>query len=907
MKRTHLIRIGIAALFLSIGLLALWLRLQVVHGIPEEQLLSVDAFLYYAQAETISEHGTLPARDMHRWLPLGRDNTQLLPLWSYFLAYTHKVLEVLLPNLSLYHWTLYAPTICFCIGLAVLCLCLYRTFGLLFASLVGFFMATLPSAIGRSTAGFSDRDAWCWILGVLVVMLHVASLQTQSPRRRWIFTLGSGFMMFLGGYSWEGFGDCLFTTIPIILFIATTFFREPLDNVAGEATGNLLFFTALGGTLVCLLLTAWRRQTPVKNEMIDVAMIAWFVIWLALTRDATRYNFFFCLSTAFFTTTFVAFLANTASEKLRTSKYTSDAFREKFLHTPLKTGIVVGILALILFWDTIDGYAKHIIPAGREHHTVFPTEATEAEAYRWMKTQLSRDAIVAANFDHGTLMNTLGAVKTIIDQDHYLQHWIHLYNRHVFGARSEREALEFLKTHKATHLLLSEEDVIYGAGSFAKIGSDETNDRELKRTRMKLLRTENGAPWRLFEPKETPFIYIETPPGTETEFLTARLKSGGTGETWTDPNPGPHTFGAFPVVALDANNFYGIYTSGIRRSTDGGATWSPFTTGIVNSHISKLVALENALYALTPDEILKSADGGESWESISSIKTNAKASLETANGVLYANNSELSDGVTLFRISDDGNVLLPVEDVPDFEEGTFFEEVQKIIEAGENDVDADKIREMFRANQARVIGEWKTNGTFTLSDNTFFMEYKLKLFRWRPSKTAWHYTGLEDQGGISPIEGKGLTLAASTNTVYAGKREGELFRSLDTGDTWTDVTENLAFPFGYFKEILFAGSTVYVSTDLGGMRSRDGEAWEVVTDVDGNRLIMDQIVVDGVMVYGVCNSGIYVIDKQTSTWKQIAADLPHPATAFAVEGRTFYIGTKQNGVFRFQLLDPQTR
>ena len=327
----------------------------------------------------------------------------------------------------------------------------------------------------------------------------------------------------------------------------------------------------------------------------------------------------------------------------------------------------------------------------------------------------------------------------------------------------------------------------------------------------------------------------------------------------------------------------------------------------MNSHISKLVALENALYALTPDEILKSADGGESWESISSIKTNAKASLETANGVLYANNSELSDGVTLFRISDDGNVLLPVEDVPDFEEGTFFEEVQKIIEAGENDVDADKIREMFRANQARVIGEWKTNGTFTLSDNTFFMEYKLKLFRWRPGKTAWHYTGLEDQGGISPIEGKGLTLAASTNTVYAGKREGELFRSLDTGDTWTDVTENLAFPFGYFKEILFAGSTVYVSTDLGGMRSRDGEAWEVVTDVDGNRLIMDQIVVDGVMVYGVCNSGIYVIDKQTSTWKQIAADLPHPATAFAVEGRTFYIGTKQNGVFRFQLLDPQTR
>ena len=375
------------------------------------------------------------------------------------------------------------------------------------------------------------------------------------------------------------------------------------------------------------------------------------------------------------------------------------------------------------------------------------------------------------------------------------------------------------------------------------------------------------------------------------------LLSDDGGETWTDPNPGPHTFGAFRIVVLDKNTFYGTDRSGIKRSTDGGATWVPFTTGIVNSHISKLVALENVLYALTPDEMLKSADGGESWESISLIKTNAKASLEAANGVLYASNSELTDGVTFFRISDDGNGLLSVEDVPDFEEGTFLE---KIIEAGKNDVNADKIQEMFVANQARVIGEWKTNGTFTLSDNTVFMEYRHKLYRWRRGETAWHYTGLEDQGGISPIEGKGFTLAASGNTVYAGKREGELFFSSDDGDTWTDVTENLAFPFGYFKEIHIAGSTAYVSTDMGVMRSRDGETWDVGTDGDGNRLIMDRIVVDGVMVYGVCDSGLYEVDKQTNMWKHISAKLPHTATAFAVEGRTFYIGTQQNSVFRFQ-------
>ena len=387
------------------------------------------------------------------------------------------------------------------------------------------------------------------------------------------------------------------------------------------------------------------------------------------------------------------------------------------------------------------------------------------------------------------------------------------------------------------------------------------------------------------------------------------LLSDDSGETWTDPNPGAHTFGAFPVVALDANNFYGTYgtySSGIRRSTDGGTTWHPFMDGLVNSDVSSLVALENVLYALTPDETLKSVDRGESWESVR-LSTDKKASLKAgttkvaiADSVFYASNSEL-DGVTLFRLSDAGDVFQSVEGLPDFAEDTLHKEWRKKrLEARRNGDDVGKVQAQWKADQHRAFEEWMTNGTFTVTKDTVFMEYKHKLYRWHRGETVWHYTGLEDQGGISPLEGKGFTLAVSGSTVYAGKREGELFLSLDDGDTWTDVTEQLAFPFGYFKEIRFAGSTAYVSTDMGVMRSRDGKTWEVVPDVDGNRLIMDRIVVDGVIVYGVCDSGIYEVDKQTHTWKQISAELPHTATAFAVEGRTFYIGTQQNGVFRFQ-------
>lgn len=68
---------------------AFWIRIQSVDTIPEGQFTSVDAYFYYWQASLISEHGQLPERDMHRWLPLGRDLGQTLNLYGYALAYIY--------------------------------------------------------------------------------------------------------------------------------------------------------------------------------------------------------------------------------------------------------------------------------------------------------------------------------------------------------------------------------------------------------------------------------------------------------------------------------------------------------------------------------------------------------------------------------------------------------------------------------------------------------------------------------------------------------------------------------------------------------------------------------------------------------------------------------------------------
>ena len=79
-------------------------------------------------------------------------------------------------------------------------------------------------------------------------------------------------------------------------------------------------------------------------------------------------------------------------------------------------------------------------------------------ALHWMKTTLPNTAIVAAHWAYGSQLNVLGGIKTITDQDTYLQNWILLYNQRVHNRMSEREALEYLKTHGATHLMLTKKD-----------------------------------------------------------------------------------------------------------------------------------------------------------------------------------------------------------------------------------------------------------------------------------------------------------------------------------------------------------------------------------------------------------------------------------------------------------------
>ena len=198
--------LGTVALLIIVLFGSFLICIQSSTNIPAGQLTDPDGYFYYWQAQLISENGQLPARDMRHWLPLGRDLGQTLNLYPYILAYTHKVLSRVFSKISLYHVVFYMPVLCFCIGLGALYLFLAHTFDLRAAGIVGIFLVTLPACIERSCAGVGDRDSWCLMLGLLAVITYLTSLRVERRASRMRWTLANGFILFLGGISWEGFG-----------------------------------------------------------------------------------------------------------------------------------------------------------------------------------------------------------------------------------------------------------------------------------------------------------------------------------------------------------------------------------------------------------------------------------------------------------------------------------------------------------------------------------------------------------------------------------------------------------------------------------------------------------------------------------------------------------------------------
>ncbi len=426
----------------------------------------------------------------------------------------------------------------------------------------------------------------------------------------------------------------------------------------------------------------------------------------------------------------------------------------------------------------------------------------------------------------------------------------------------------------------------------------------------------------------------------------AVIRSIDNGNTWTLEKTSDISLMPYSVhnaVALNENTLYLQGESGIYRSIDGGLSWTRFYTGLESSIIDLICVktnkeqnISNYIYAMFSGSmgskwVFKSSDKGKSWHVVNpeiQIQEHIPSFTRIAesDGVLYAKSRGPTSNalMSLYRISEDRNMLVPIKGMPVFNSSSlfnllhyqkpakgsdksYFEQLQES-SVGANQFfkqldQMSSLHKNFRRLYQDPLYESGLRGPFAVSGDTFYLEYNFKLLRWEPGDAEWYDTGQEETVRLSrEIIERELKLTVSGDTVYVGKRDGHLVVSYDRGNnrSWIDLTAALPFPVETFKEIVFAGSTVYVVSDAGVTASDNGIKWRAITDADGTNLVMERLTADGTTVYGVTEkTGIYRLES--GTWEQIVSDIPDGVTSLVVDGSTLYVGTQNNGMLHFTL------
>jgi len=279
----------------------------------------------------------------------------------------------------------------------------------------------------------------------------------------WISWYGIAFLAFSNGTLLSLYRICksiglniwLSLSVWEIFLIGVIYTRFPMPERVSQA----IYISSI--TLIILFLILSRIRSDVEGEGIpDAYLLAlcWFSVMLLIARGAQRWHFFLAPSALIFTS--FAFI---------------EAFRaiRSHLRSPyIKIPLLICVCIALGFLIVSNGRAGfRVIGTSR------PLLSPEwREAMEWMRDNLPDDAVVAAWWHYGSMINVLAHKGTVVDEDHFIPYWIHLMSRHLFCAQSEREALEFLKTHHVTHLLLSYREVenLYW---ISWIGSDRNEDR----------------------------------------------------------------------------------------------------------------------------------------------------------------------------------------------------------------------------------------------------------------------------------------------------------------------------------------------------------------------------------------------------------------------------------------------
>jgi hypothetical protein len=313
---------------------------------------------------------------------------------------------------------------------------------------------------------------------------------------------------------------------------------------------------------------------------------------------------------------------------------------------------------------------------------------------------------------------------------------------------------------------------------------------------------------------------------------------------------------------------------GVLRSTDGGRSFqqagsisNPDPT-IRTSQVQSLAVCNGILYTAGPAGLYRSSDGGASWtfadlsgvatqigtpvsnvESVWSdgttvfAATNAGPVVSVNNGLSWTRRGTKTFGIsrvlqtssTLFALS--GNSVWRANSTGEnWAEITSVGE-QQCLETASSSVYVGGVAGAFRSNDnggswvssSKGITAQRINSVLSFSGATLaggdFGVYRASGV---PFSTQWLASGLDNQA----VNALATMRSGSTLVTIAGTNAG-VYRSLDTGKTWTNINAGDSMGVLQREQVLSVatdGGIIYAGTSNNGLfRSRDlGQTWQRV-------------------------------------------------------------------------------
>jgi len=260
----------------------------------------------------------------------------------------------------------------------------------------------------------------------------------------------------------------ILTGLYVLFFFGLVFSRYSISSIFnGENFISKTFYYITSLLLICFLIyyyVKYYKNNDSSFEKISfeyLSLFSLFVLCLISARGGMRVIMFLAPVAPIF----VAYLIMGSIEKFRK---TNDDIWKIILGVILILVIIFSVFVFYNFYKQTKSQAYNFVPSGYNKQW--------QKAMDWTRKNTPEDAVFGHWWDYGYWLQSIGKRATVLDGGNAISFWNYYMGRYVLTGDNEKDALEFLYAHNATHFLIDSSDIgKYGA--FSSIGSNEDYDR----------------------------------------------------------------------------------------------------------------------------------------------------------------------------------------------------------------------------------------------------------------------------------------------------------------------------------------------------------------------------------------------------------------------------------------------